>query len=66
MTEEKMPEEKETLAERLKRENYCSHTLTKELIEREKRTRDGYLVRVSSALGRPITADEMRDLGNIL
>lgn len=60
------PEKDETLAERLKRENYCSHTLTKELMEREERTRDGYLLQVVKALGRPLTADEMRDLGNIL
>lgn len=56
----------ETFAERMKKEFDGIVTLSPELVEREKASQLGYLVRTRERLGREITEEEMVYLSNIL
>lgn len=57
---------KESLTQKLKREYVGQGLLDPELVEEEKRTQVGYLIKTMKALGRPLSEEEMRELGNIL
>lgn len=54
------------LFERLEAEKDTMPKLNPELVDRERRTRDGYLVRTVARMGRPITDEEWILLQNIL
>ncbi|MCL1949509.1 MAG: hypothetical protein FWF59_07240 [Turicibacter sp.] len=60
------PPEKESFAKRVKRESTGYHLLNPKLVEEEKRTHHGYIIQVMKELGRPLSEDELRELGNIL
>ena len=57
---------KESLTQKLKREYVGQGLLDPELVEEEKRAQVGYLIKTMKALGRPLSEEEMRELGNIL
>ena len=56
----------ETFLEKLKRESTGFNLLDPEFVEKEKREQVGYLIKTVKALGRPLTPNELRELGNIL
>ena len=60
------PKENETYVERIKRESTGFHKLDPEFVEREKREQVGYLLKTIKDLGRPLSENELRELGNIL
>lgn len=56
----------ENILERLHRESKGYVTLSPELVQREKETQLGYLMRLRKRLGREITEAEWHSLQNIL
>ena len=58
--------ENETFMDRIKRESKGFNLLDPEFVEKEKREQVGYLIKTVKALGRPLTENELRELGNIL
>jgi len=55
----------ETLVARLKRESNGFMSLEPALVEREKREEIGYMIALVKRLGRPLSENELRELGNI-
>ena len=60
------PKENETYLERIKRESTGFGMLDPVFVEKEKREQVGYLIKTVKSLGRPLTENELRELGNIL
>lgn len=56
----------ETFAEKIKRESRGFGKLPKNFIEMEKLEQTGYLIKLVKDLGRPLTENEIKELGNIL
>ena len=66
MNDQLNPIENEPLLDRLRRELKGHHKLDPAFVEKEKREQVGYLIKTVKALGRPLTENELRELGNIL
>jgi len=61
-----MTTEKESFAQRVKRESTGYSLLDPKLVEREKATHTKYLIALRKRMGRALTEKELTELGNIL
>jgi len=59
-------DEKETFAQRVKRESTGYSLLDPKLVEREKATHTKYLIQLRKRMGRALTEKELTELGTIL
>ena len=57
---------KESFSKRIKRESTGYHLLDPEFVAKEKEMQTGYLIKLIKSLGRPLSEEEMAELGNIL
>ena len=55
-----------TFAKKIKAESNGFSKLCSKLVEREKSTQTKYLIALAKKMGRPLSENELRELGNIL